>query len=191
MTMDREAAWQGIVGYYQQPGAARQLLQLQDRLGVSVTALLTLLWLSATHHGAPTAPAIRALVQSTEAFQRDVLRPMRSAREALRGWEVTPGVSAEDVRQRLLAVELEVERLEQALVLESLGPAEQREAPDDALSDACLALARYCRALEIDLDAEAAQALIHAISVALDDYDGLQISQAWSRAWRSMKAGVS
>lgn len=180
-------AWESIGHYYAAPGARERLLGLQERYGVSVTALLTLAWNASRERGAISPGAAARLAERVEAFQSEVLRPLRAARDGLRRWQEPLGQGGRTLRETLLARELDAERLEQLLVLAMLDTPGNREPPGDPLGDLCLSLARYLDGRGVTPDSEAIQALEHLASQALPDYDGVHVGQIWARAWRNRR----
>ena len=177
--IDTDTAWQALVDLYTRPGAARHCLQLQAGDGTSVTALLTLMASAAAGNGAVTRQAAADVAALSEAFQSDVLRPLRSARDGLKRWlRVLP--DGADVRESVLDRELAAEQLEQQLVLECI--AGGRAAPDDPCGDACLSVARYLRLRRLSDDTDTLQTLGYLLSIALDEYDSLHIQRVLERA---------
>ncbi|MFO8006553.1 MAG: TIGR02444 family protein [Candidatus Brocadiia bacterium] len=177
--IDTGAAWQALVDLYTRPGAAGHCLELQAGDGTSVTALLTLMTAAAAGNGAVTRQAAADVAGLSEAFQSDVLRPLRSARDGLKRWQrVLP--DAMDVRESVLERELAAEQLEQRLVLECL--ADGRGPPDDPCGDACLSVARYLRLRRLSDDTDTLQTLGYLLSIALGEYDSLHIQRVLERA---------
>lgn len=98
---------------YAQPGVEAACLALQDEADADVSLVLFALWLGRT--GRVVAPqALERARAVAEAWQRQVTGPVRRARRALKegsgelGPELAPPLAA--ARQRLLAVELDLER---------------------------------------------------------------------------------
>ncbi|MDN3516762.1 TIGR02444 family protein [Aquisalimonas lutea] len=175
-----DAAWAGVAALYTRPGMAERCLALQQRDGTSVTTLLTLIWTAVHGGGAVTRQAASDVAALTEAFQAEVLRPLRASRDGLKRWlEALEGASA--LRQDLLDRELAAERLEQGFVLRCL-EGDGHCPPDDPCGDACLSVARYLRLRRLPPDTDTRQILGCILSVALEDYDSLHIQRVLERA---------
>lgn len=175
-----DAAWAGIAALYTRPGMAERCLALQQRDGTSVTTLLTLVWTAVHGRGAVTRQAASDVAALTEAFQAEVLRPLRVSRDGLKRWlETLEGASA--LRRDLLDEELAAERLEQRFVLRCL-EASGHSPPDDPCGDACLSVARYLRLRRLPPDTDTKQTLGYILSTALEDYDSLHIQRVLERA---------
>lgn len=175
-----DAAWAGIAALYTRPGMTERCLALQQRDGTSVTTLLTLIWTAAHGRGAVTRQAAGDIAALSEAFQAEVLRPLRTSRDGLKRWlEILEGASG--VRQDLLDHELAAERLEQNLVLRCVERTGHCP-PDDPCGDACLSVARYLRLRRLPTDTDTKQTLGYILSTALEDYDSLHIQRVLERA---------
>ncbi len=135
-------AWSALAAMYAQPGMKEALLALQEDAGVSVSALLTLIWSSAVGYGAATDKTVREIVADTEALEAEVLRPYRRARNGLRAWAAKEGEAA-NLRRQLLEQELVLERYVLRRVLERLAAASAREPAGDAAVDVERVVARY------------------------------------------------
>jgi uncharacterized protein (TIGR02444 family) len=105
--------WRFSLKFYRQGGVADACIVLQEQSGVDVNLLLYLLW----HAGQSRtfAPAEVAVLESRIGPWRDAtVIPLRAVRRALK---VPPalvaGPTAEVFRNRIKAVELEAERLQQ------------------------------------------------------------------------------
>lgn len=180
--LEQRVAWEAIGTLYALPGVQEACLALQQRLGLSVTTLLTVLWMARQGGGALTAGAARHLARRSGQFQDEVLRPLRRARQGLKDWDPALGEPALKLRAAVLEQELEAERLEQCLVLELLAPEQHREPADDPCGDACLTTARYLAGLGVAADNPSRQQLAYVMSAVLEDYDGLHIARVLDRA---------
>lgn len=104
--------WDWAVETYARPGVKEALLALQDEHGVDVPLLLWRLWL----HAQGREPEFAGL-QSALAFSEDwaagVVEPLRAARTTLKappeGVNTAPAL---ELRKRILAAELEAEKLQ-------------------------------------------------------------------------------
>ncbi|MCK8515181.1 TIGR02444 family protein [Methylonatrum kenyense] len=183
--MADDGIWQEMVDLYQQPGMAEHCLLCQDRLGLSVTAMLSLILLAVDGRGAIRPSAAAEIAAESGRWQVDVLRPLRQARDALKArlrTDPVPGLA--ELRTGLLARELDAERIEQRLVLALADRPGARVPASDPLADASSALARYLLALPCSPDIESRQRLCAILSAALPDYDGLDIIRSFDLALR-------
>ncbi len=154
--------WDFSVAVYGRRGVADACLALQDRCGARVNLLLLCCWAAARGRGALDAAAIKRAMAETEAWHDAVMARLRAARRALRE-AAGAGASREAVealRRDLLAVELDGERIEQAMLAAALdrrpGPAhDPARGPEARLDDAARALRRYCALAGISLDSRA------------------------------------
>ena len=92
---------------------------MQERHGLDVNLVLAGLWAAHSGRGRLTAADWERLGGTVAAFHRDVVRPLRSARRALKPPAETgtpPGQLAADIRQAVKTAELDAEHLEQILI---------------------------------------------------------------------------
>jgi uncharacterized protein (TIGR02444 family) len=139
--------WDYALELYRKEGVETACLELQQRHGVDVNIVLLCCWLG--HRGIAADEAVLARIADVvEAWQEEVVRPLRAVRGRLKAALTMPqpgSVAARwpelagALRQRVLALEIDGERLEQLLLAEftaGLGPA---AAPGVALASANLA----------------------------------------------------
>jgi uncharacterized protein (TIGR02444 family) len=139
--------WDYALELYRKQGVEAACLELQRRHGVDVNIVLLCCWLG--HRGIAADEAVLARIADVvEVWQEEVVRPLRAVRSRLKAALTTPqpgSVTARwpelagALRQRVLALEIDGERLEQLLLAEftaGLGPA---AAPGVALASANLA----------------------------------------------------
>src|SRR6516165_7180989 len=105
--------WRFSLGFYRQPGVAEACIDLQEQAGVDVNLLLFLLW-QATLWRAISVPEIEALEARIAPWRLATVVPLRSIRRALKSPPaLVPAGTAELFRNKIKAVELEAERLQQ------------------------------------------------------------------------------
>ncbi len=105
--------WRFSLRLYRQPGVADACIALQDECGVDVNVLLFFLWLAADKRLVP-APNARAVCEQAALWHDDVVAPLRAVRRKLKGGStLVERNTAEMFRNRIKAVELEAERLQQ------------------------------------------------------------------------------
>jgi uncharacterized protein (TIGR02444 family) len=109
------ALWRFSLRVYAAPGVAAECLALQAAHNVDVNLLLFSAWAGAERGWRLAASDLEQMRQAVHQWQETVVRPLRSARRAIK----TLGVqsqAASDLRARIAADELEAERIEQALL---------------------------------------------------------------------------
>ncbi len=151
------AFWDFSVAVYARERVADACLALQDRDGARVNLLLLCCWAAASGRGALDDAALARAMAATEAWHGGVVARLRAARRAVReAGENAPRATVEALRRRLLAVELDGERIEQSMLAATLtalpDPARGAQARFD---DAAIALGRYCARVGIALDRRA------------------------------------
>jgi len=118
--------WDYALELYRREGVESACLELQERHGLDVNLVLLCCWLASRGIEAERA-WLNATVGAAEAWQAQVVRPLRAVRRRLKGdlAEQAPGgigagwpELAARLRQRVLALEIDGERLEQLLLAE-------------------------------------------------------------------------
>jgi uncharacterized protein (TIGR02444 family) len=139
--------WDYALELYRRPGVEAACLELQQRHSVDVNIVLLCCWLG--HRGVVADEAVFArIAEVAEIWQKEVVGPLRAVRSRLKSALTTPQPGsiaarwsdlAGALRQRVLALEIDGERLEQLLLTAftaELGPS---AAPGVALASANLA----------------------------------------------------
>ena len=122
--------WAFSLDRYGRDGVSDACLKLQDRLHADVNIVLLCLWMA--QDGRQLAPdTLREIVDGAAgAWHRDVVVPIRTARKAMKGRTAgDDGANVEATRDRVKAVEIACEKLEQQLLAEAVD--EQRAASPD------------------------------------------------------------
>jgi uncharacterized protein (TIGR02444 family) len=118
--------WDYALELYRRDGVERACLELQERHGVDVNILLFGCWL-ATRGIELERDWLTRAVAIVEGWQSDVVRPLRGVRRRLKAALVEPATGgipvrwpklAAELRQGVLSLEIEGERLEQLLLAE-------------------------------------------------------------------------
>ena len=105
--------WRFSIKFYAEPGVAEACIALQDQANVDVNVLFFLLW-NATAKRALNAAEVGEVEQSIGAWRDMTVVPIRNVRRALKSPPpVMAADTAEGLRTRIKAVELEAERLQQ------------------------------------------------------------------------------
>ena len=105
--------WRFSLRYYRQPGVGEACIALQDGAGIDVNLLLFLMW-QASQGRTFTAAEIDEFERRIGAWRNMTVVPLRAVRRALRSPPaLVEGAVAEAFRNKIKAVELEAERLQQ------------------------------------------------------------------------------
>jgi len=115
--------WDYSLAVYGKPGVAEACLCLQDEAGADVNLLLFFCWLATVRNAALDGAAVRDVVERTEGWRNQVVRPLRGVRRWLKGGAegLTPE-SVEALRSEVKRIELESERLQQDMLFGLAGP---------------------------------------------------------------------
>jgi uncharacterized protein (TIGR02444 family) len=105
--------WRFSLKFYRQAGVSEACIALQDGYGVDVNLLLFLFWLASDDRQL-SAEEVKMLDDNARDWRNLTIVPIRDARRKLKGAEtlVEPG-KQEAFRNKVKAVELEAERLQQ------------------------------------------------------------------------------
>jgi uncharacterized protein (TIGR02444 family) len=124
--------WTFSLDLYSQPKVEAACLALQDEHGLDVNLVLLAAWLASTGRAVEAASASH-LRQLADGYQAAVMQPLRQARRALKRQAANPRLAAllAERRRALLAVELDLERVEQ-LMLEPLAAVSPDAPPQPA-----------------------------------------------------------
>lgn len=149
MRRKSNAFWGFSLATYGNPEVAAACLALQDLCGADVNLLLYCCWLGQSGR-ALDKRALRAALLAVGGLQSNIIRPLRQSRRALRraprgmpkGW-------AKEIKDRLAAVEIDLEYVEQRLLLAAarrLTPAKRKVAARAAIA---ATLSRYLTLLKV------------------------------------------
>ena len=105
--------WRFSLHVYRQPGVAEACIALQDGCGVDVNVLLFVMWLAATQRRL-SQDDVQALEDAVRGWRNMAVIPLRDLRRALKDQPTVVGSGRQEAfRNRIKAVELEAERLQQ------------------------------------------------------------------------------
>jgi uncharacterized protein (TIGR02444 family) len=153
--------WRFSLQFYRLPKVADACIALQENAGVDVNLLLFLLWHARQRRRLSTVDVTE--LEGRIAPWRDItVIPLRSVRRALRSPPALVEAStAEGFRNRIKAVELEAERLQQEAMF-ALAPlgAEVADPADAARAN----VASYEETLKAKFPSEAVETLLAALS---------------------------
>jgi uncharacterized protein (TIGR02444 family) len=143
--------WDYAVELYRQKGVEAACLELQQRHGLDVNVVLFCCWLASRGIAADEA-VLRRIVERAGAWQEEFVRPLRTLRSRLKVTLVEPQPGSiparwpeliAALRRRVLALEIDGERLEQLLLAELAADLAGTATPGVAL--ASINLRRYWR----------------------------------------------
>jgi uncharacterized protein (TIGR02444 family) len=118
--------WDYALELYRREGVENACLELQERHGLDVNLVLLCCWLASRGIEAQRK-WLKATVATVETWQAEVVRPLRAVRRRLKADPAEPppgGIGARwpeltaRLQQRVLALEIDGERLEQLLLAE-------------------------------------------------------------------------
>jgi uncharacterized protein (TIGR02444 family) len=124
-----DAFWRFSLMAYSRPGVADALIRLQDRGGHNVNLVLFGLWLGIGGLGRLDAAGLARARTAMAGLDGDVVAPLRRLRRALKG---DPDRDVQDLRRRVLALEIAAERRVQARLAGSVSRRHKAAAGDRA-----------------------------------------------------------
>ena len=125
--------WNFSLELYGGEGVAEACLDLQDRRGCDVNVLLFCCWLAASGRPTLTADRLRAILKASDAWQADVVKPLRAIRRKLKdgSWAGALPETVEAVRRRVADAELAAEHAEQLELASLHTPPADRDRPPE------------------------------------------------------------
>jgi uncharacterized protein (TIGR02444 family) len=129
--------WRFSLMVYARAGVAEALISLQDRGGHNVNLILFGLWLAVCDGRRLDAATLARAKTALAPVERKVVAPLRALRRALKG---DFDADIEEMRRRVLALELAAERRAQARLAASLVPRHAAGSTDRAAADVNLQL---------------------------------------------------
>jgi uncharacterized protein (TIGR02444 family) len=124
--------WSFSLDVYAAPGVAAECLALQRELDVDVNMLLFCAWLGAAHGSVLTAERVGLFESLVRPWHEDVVKPLRGVRDTLKSRADFVETDIGALRGRVLSVELDAERIEQALLYQAALPSMPEAAPHAA-----------------------------------------------------------
>jgi uncharacterized protein (TIGR02444 family) len=123
--------WNFSLETYAADGVAEACLDLQERRGCDVNVLLFCCWLGASGRPTLTADRLRTILQASEAWQREIVQPLRAVRRLLkdRAWPGALSETVEATRRRVADAELAAEHAEQLKLVGLHAPPADRDRP--------------------------------------------------------------
>ena len=147
--------WSFSLEVYRRPGVEEACLKLQDDIGADVNILIYCCWRGTLAEG-----EMAALLPELAPWQSGVVRGLRTVRRILKPMLADMGdlsAAAADLREKIAALELEAEKLQQAML--SRHPANRGEAAPPSPQAAVQNLTQYFEILAKVPDRNARNAL--------------------------------
>ena len=160
--------WRFSLRFYQAPDVADACIALQEGCGVDVNVLLFVLWLGGERRQIGVADA-RHIDMTAMSWRGGVVMPLRALRRRLK--DGVPPIGRNEVfRNRVKAIELEAERLEQEALF-AIAPCLEAATASSAQAAARANVAAYEAALDVRLPSVTLEILYAALPA---DRDGAQ-----------------
>jgi uncharacterized protein (TIGR02444 family) len=114
-----QSCWSFVIDLYAKPGVAQACLELQDRLGVDVSFLLTALFYAVRHSLDLSADEIAKLDRHISAWRAEAIFPLRRLRRRLKSGDLL-SQSTDELYRRIKADELLAEQIEISALVQQL-----------------------------------------------------------------------
>jgi len=123
--------WNFSLEIYAGEGVATACLDLQARRRCDVNILLFCCWLGASGRPTLTAERLRAILEVSDVWQAEIVRPLRQVRQLLKDkpWIETLPETVEAARRRVAEAELAAEHAEQLKLASLHAPPADRDRP--------------------------------------------------------------
>jgi uncharacterized protein (TIGR02444 family) len=116
------AFWDFSCAVYAAPGVREACLALQDRFAFDVNLALLCSWVGAERGGSMGAHDLAAAAALVGGWQSEVVRPMRDVRQRMKSSALMADPAVASLRGRVAEIELEAERLQQAMLFRWADP---------------------------------------------------------------------
>ena len=165
--------WDFSLQVYPRPGFQQAAIHLQDARGSDVNLLIYVLWLAATGRPALTVAGAAALTDTMAPLRAVAIEPIRELRRALKGGiDNAPGEPVEELRKKLLGLEVEAEQVEQVMLLAATeAPAGHDVKPSGDLEIAATGLAAVAGLNKTSFSPDDRAALLALLTAGCPDAD--------------------
>lgn len=173
--------WNFSLEIYSGEGVAEACLDLQERRGCDVNILLFCCWLGASGRPTLTADRLRALLKVSDAWQAEVVRPLRGVRRLLKDqpWPGALPETVDAVRRRVADAELAAEHAEQIKLANLHMPPADRDRPVETRLRAAVGnLGVYAVCLGVVPDALDRAAVVALMAATFPDLPRQEIERA-------------
>ncbi len=159
--------WDFSVSLYAKPGVKDACLELQDRCGLDVNLLLFAVWSAVAGPGRLDAARFRDCVALTEAWQAEMIQPLRKLRRSCRAeLPPAPGVDTAALAVQLQAAELAAEQVELSLLAAWAAERGGREDDEEIGANAASNLVAYLAAAGV-APGDAAESMRRILAAAV------------------------
>jgi len=170
MSDQAESFWAFSLEIYGRPGVPEALVAFQDARGADINLLLYCCWHAATGRGGLDRTTLAGLREKVAAWRAAVVEPLRDIRRGMKGGIAgAPPDDAEALRGEVQRLEIEAERIEQALLATEAASSGRR---DDTEADVRASLAAYCELLGAGAAGEAEAAVEVLLGAAFSATNG-------------------
>jgi uncharacterized protein (TIGR02444 family) len=107
--------WRFSITVYADKRVATECLALQNVFGADVNVILFCAW-RGTQHAALADADLRNITATIKEWHSDVVRPLRSVRQALKTMIEAAPTETTDLRRQIAALEIRSEQIEQAML---------------------------------------------------------------------------
>jgi uncharacterized protein (TIGR02444 family) len=114
--------WRFSCAAYAAPAIQEACLALQDRFGLDVNLALLCAWIGAARAGAMSEEDIAAAAALIEPWRGQVVLPLRDVRRRVKRMALMAEAAVTAFRDRVAALELEAEQLQQAILFRWADP---------------------------------------------------------------------
>jgi len=173
--------WNFSLELYAGEGVAEACLDLQERRGCDVNVLLFCCWLGASGRPTLTADRLRAILKMSDAWQAEIVRPLRQVRRLLKDkpWPGTLPETVDAARRRVADAELAAEHAEQLKLATLYSPPADRDRPvEKRLRAAVGNLGVYAICLGVAPDAKDRTAVVALMTAAFPGLPAEEITRA-------------
>ncbi|HEY4161907.1 MAG TPA: TIGR02444 family protein [Dongiaceae bacterium] len=146
--LDPDAFWEFSLAFYSREPVANACLSLQDRRDADVNILLLCCWLATLEHSIDSG-TLRRADAAVANWRRQVILPLRAARQAAA--DKFPELRKSDrrsIKQAVLSVELECERIAQRKLADAASAYAENAATDTVRSRALRMMGDYLALLD-------------------------------------------
>lgn len=139
--------WEFSTEVYGKSGVAPACLAIQKRHGLDVNLILFCCWFAAAGRRSLDEASLKAAVARSAPWHGEIVRALRGVRDRLKGgFPPAPPALAAALRDRILGVEVDCERVEQLVLTLDLPPEPEEPAPaEERPAHAAANLALYYR----------------------------------------------
>src|SRR5262245_15067335 len=114
--------WHFSLRVYAMPGVAEECLTLQEATGCDINVLLFCVWRGAVHGVRLDEKDVALIIRTAQPWSEAVVKPLRAIRMHMRNLSQMSYTDVAALRKAFAAIEVESERIEQALLHSGVVP---------------------------------------------------------------------